>query len=342
MACHGYAKGQSAFEQTVERKAGALENMGINKQSVLITGGLGNLGSWLTLHYSKRKYKVTVLTKSVRKLDFDEDFNILIADIESITDIREKVDPTNYDIIIHTASVNDGFVPDYYHNSLMVNTLGTRNFLEVLKGKFKGHFIYFSTFQVYGKYDGVITENTCLRPKNDYGNTHLFSEFYLLQFGQTVNFPYSIIRLTNSYGCPKDINSSKWYLILNDLSKMAYKKQQIVLKSNGKAVRDFIWMQEVCEITERLSLIEPTKDIFNLSGQKTFSMLEIALFVKNAYFRVYGKEINISVNNQDDTQPAGLSVKSEKIRSLLSYRFYEEKFEEEAIKIFKFLEAQSK
>ena len=32
-------------------------------KSILITGGLGNLGSWLTEYFTSRDYKVTILSK---------------------------------------------------------------------------------------------------------------------------------------------------------------------------------------------------------------------------------------------------------------------------------------
>ena len=308
-------------------------------KKILITGGMGNLGSWLTHHFCSLNYDVTVLTKRVRKLEFEQNFKLISCDISSLEDCRNKL-VDQYDIIIHTASVNDGFVPSYFQKSLMVNTLGTRNLLEVLKDRFSGHFIYFSTFQVYGKYDGVITEESPINPKNDYANTHLFSEFYLSQFGDS--FKYSIIRLTNSYGCPKDYNSSKWYLILNSLSKSAFEHQKIILKSNGQAVRDFIWMQEVCEITEKLCFLNAKNEIFNLSGQKSFSMLDIANFVKNAYEGVFKKSIEIVINNEDKTKPFNLSVKSEKIRNLLAFYKVQEKFQEEAVNIFGLLKKHKK
>lgn len=302
---------------------------------ILITGGLGNLGSWLTKHFAQR-WDVYVLARNKRPILKDQSFTYLSCDITNIEACKEVFSAHQFDYIIHTASVNDGFVDDYYKLALEVNTLGTRNILEAIKGHNVKHFIYMSTFQVYGKYSGEITEDTVLEPKNDYGSTHLFSEFYLKQFEKQV--PYSVIRLTNSYGCPLDHDSSKWYLILNDLSRSAIKDKKIVLKSNGLAPRDFIWMGDVCEVFERLIVTEPKNQIYNLAGERTYTMLEIANYVKQAYYEVYKEEIPVLVNDADQTSyPERLEVSAQKLKQIVPYDA-QPHFVEEAKKIFRLIE----
>ena len=306
--------------------------------TILITGGLGNLGSWLTDHFVNKGFQVTVLAKNKRPILSSLQFDYISCDISDLEDCKEKLTEKSFDYIVHVASVNDGFVPGYFTKSLLINTLGTRNLLEVWKDQPIKHFIYFSTFQVYGKYQGHIDENTPLTPKNDYGNTHLFSEYYLSQFGATNKFPFTTLRLTNSYGCPKDHESSKWYLVLNDLSRSAFEKKEIILKSNGLAPRDFIWMGDVCQIVEKLLALPPTKDIFNISGENTLNMLQVAQFVQQAYKETYGIEIPIKVNEEDKTSfPDGLSVSAQKLKQLVPYTAAPH-FVEEAKKIFNFLE----
>lgn len=305
---------------------------------ILITGGLGNLGSWLTRHFVANGFDVDVLATNQRPILEDLSFNFISCDISDFSSCKKSIQD-QYDIIIHTASVNDAFIDHYFEKSILVNTLGTRNILEVVKEHTTlKHFIYFSTFQVYGQYEGTITEDSNLKPKNDYGSTHLFSEILCQQLHQTHQLPYSIIRLTNSYGCPTDYNSSKWYLILNDLSKMAVEKQEIVLKSNGKAPRDFIWMQTVCEVLEKLALSSPTHDVFNLSGETTFNMLEVAQAIQEAYLETFQKEIPIQTNKEDKSEfPNPMFVDSSKLKSIIPYT-HTPQFVKEAKNIFSFLE----
>ena len=295
------------------------------------------MGSWLTREFCQQGYNVFVLTKSRRTLLFDEPFEIIDCDISSYDSISKCLDGLSFDVVIHAASVNDGFVDGYYASALTVNALGTRNLLEFFKDKPIQNFIYLSTFQVYGKYAGTITESTKTLPKNDYGSTHLFAEIYVRQFFQTNNLPYTILRLTNSYGCPTDLNSSKWYLILNDLSKSALEQKQIILKSNGQAPRDFIWMGTVAKIFAKLTKIPATNDTYNVSGQETLTMEDIAKEVQAAYVKHCGESINILLNQEDKTvYPNDLFVDSSKLRALVNFEDVK-MFQNEAINIFKLI-----
>lgn len=308
---------------------------------VLITGGLGNLGSWITSYLSRSGYDTYVLSKNERRLTEEIDFTLLRGDVTDLDTFAKHFVDHSFDHIVHIASVNDGFVPNYFYDALQVNVLGTRNLLEVVKDQPPAHFMYFSTFQVYGKYSGKITEETPTNSKNDYGNTHLFAEHYIQQFHRTHNLQHTILRLSNSYGCPKDLNSSKWYLILNDLSKSAYTDKEIVLKSNGLAPRDFIWMGTVANVVDQLLKKPPSNSIYNLSGQQTLQMLDVANFVQQAFLAEYGEEIPVRTNQEDKTVYADdLLVDSAKLRSHVAVDD-QTMFTEEARDMFRLLESAS-
>lgn len=310
--------------------------------NILITGGLGNLGSWLTEHFANTGHNVWVLAKNFRQIHTTAKYHLIHCDISDYNEVKQKLAETNFDVVVHAGSVNDGFVENYFKLAVEVNTLGTRNLLEFFKDKKLKNFIYFSTFQVYGKYSGTINENTTATPVNDYGSTHLFAEYYVKQFFYTHKLNHTIVRLTNSYGCPKDYNSSKWYLVLNDLSKTAFEKKEIMLKSNGKAPRDFIWMGDVCRLIENLAEAEATNDIYNISGEKTYQMIEIAKFVQQAYKEKYGREIPVKVNEGDTSvYPDDLVVSAAKLKEKFAYTA-EPHFVDEAKKIFSFLEQKNK
>ncbi len=311
------------------------------KRKVLITGGLGNLGSWLTEHFLENDYQVWTLAKHHRQMAVDLSYDFIQCDITNFQECQDSLKDHSFEFIIHTASVNDGFVDRYFQLAHAVNVLGTRNLLQALQDRPPRHFLYFSTFQVYGKYSGAIDEATPTEPNSDYGATHLFAEYHIRQFNLNHGLPFTIIRLTNSYGCPKDYNSSKWYLILNDLSRSAFRDQEIELKSNGQARRDFIWMGTVSEVVRELIENPAANEVYNLSGEKTFSMLEIANMVNTAYRNKYGSELRISINESDKTEyPKDLRVSSRKLRERIEFKDMA-MFEQEATKIFDLLENEN-
>lgn len=305
---------------------------------ILITGGLGNLGAWLTRHFCEKNWFVSVLGTSFKPILPNYIFDFIQCDITDIEQCKFVLQSKKFDVVIHAASFNDTFLKDYALKSLQINTLGTRNILESIDKTSLRNFIYISTFHVYGNAIGEITEFTPTAPKHDYASTHLFGEIYVEQFNKTNNLPYTIIRLTNSYGCPIEINSNKWYLVLNDLAKMAVEKEQIVLKSNGNPSRDFIWMGDVCGVFEKLSgLTTAPNSVFNLSGETSYTMLEIAEKIQKAYLDVFKKEILIKVNENDkNIYPKNIFVNSNKLKKIVPF-VASDNIINEAKKIFELL-----
>jgi UDP-glucose 4-epimerase len=302
---------------------------------VLITGGLGNLGSWMTRTFAQSGYEVLVLSKKAKYTLKEVPYTLIEADISDLDALKQAI-PDDIDYCIHIASMNEYFVDDYPKKVLLVNTLGTRNLLETLNIKQLKKFVYFSTFHVYGLQEGTITENTPPCPKNDYASTHLFAEYYVKQFHATHQLPYTIFRLTNSYGAPFIKESDKWYLVLNDLTRSAFLNQKIILQTNGNAKRDFIWMGDVCKITLNSLNVLPN-DTYNLSSSQQYKVVELAQMVQEAYLQRYGKTIDIVTNDHDLFIYPELAVENRKLKSFIAYT-PDNKFLFEINKIFDLLE----
>ena len=310
------------------------------KEKIVITGGLGNLGLWITEYLSAIGFEIYVLTtrNNLNSILINQDFSLIECDIRDFNTLKKSI-PKDIDYIIHLASINDFFLPNYFQTAIEINSLGTRNLLEVVKNLNLKRFIYFSTFHVYGMSSGKINETLKPQPKNDYALTHLFAEYYIEQFHHLYNLPYTIFRLTNSYGVPKDINSSKWYLVLNDLSKMAFEQKKIVLKSNGLVKRDFISMFDVCRVVEK-SLNFQENGTYNLGFGESLSIIEIANYVKEVYQQMFQQELSITLNHEDKTEPQKLQVDISKLQQLINYQF-QHRFEVEIQSIFKLLQNHS-
>jgi UDP-glucose 4-epimerase len=307
----------------------------LKKNKLLITGGLGNLGSWIT-QYAIEIFDVTVLTRKNRDVYVDGSFKLILADLGNFDELVLALRGLSFDYVIHAGSINEGFGGNFDSISYAVNSFGTRNLVNALDLGVIKHFIYLSTFQVYGASTGEISEQTVANPKNDYGLSHFLAEHFL-----AIDMPkatFSVIRLTNSYGCPRDIDSSKWYLVLNDLSRSAVLDQEIKLAGNGFAVRDFIWMGDVAVAILNLLRLPAYNEIYNLSRGKTLSILDVAKAVQVAYERYCGVILPISTNLDDHTTgDSSLYVNSDRLLARISIDFHDY-FIDEAINIFKLLQ----
>lgn len=303
--------------------------------NILVTGGLGNLGSWL-VNGLLDKHTVTVLARNERHVIAHPNYRFVQADITKLDQLNLAIDGY-YDVCIHTASYNEHFQANYAKDALLINSLGTELICQALSRHGVGQLVYFSTFHVYGKSNGIVEESTPVNPINDYGLTHYFAEKYIEKHHRLSGLNYAILRLSNSYGCPTFKDSDKWYLALNDLCHQAFQLQQIQLKSNGLATRDFIWMGDVVEVVcQLLRLSQPLNDTFNLSSGVSYSLNQMVDRVQSAYWQEFGEKVKVTVNQLDKTPPTNLFVSNEKLSAHIDHK-YHDKITSEAKKIFQLL-----
>ena len=115
------------------------------KKTILITGGLGNLGLWF-VEKLQNNFEVFVLSRKnsiPETVLIPKNFKLISADIRNIEDLNFKI-PKKLDFIIHLASFNEFFVDNYYKLALEINTLGTRNIIEIAKTRQIQKLIYCS------------------------------------------------------------------------------------------------------------------------------------------------------------------------------------------------------
>lgn len=303
--------------------------------NILVTGGLGNLGSWLVRDLLD-KHTVTVLARNERHVINHPNYRFVQADITQQLQLNQAID-CYYDVCIHTASYNEHFQVNYAKDALLINSLGTELLCQALARHGVGQLVYFSTFHVYGKSNGIVEESTPVNPINDYGLTHYFAEKYIEKHHRLRGLNYAILRLSNSYGCPTFKDSDKWYLALNDLCLQAFQLQRIQLKSNGLTTRDFIWMGDVVEVVcQLLHLSQPLNDTFNLSSGVSYSINQMVDRVQSAYWQEFGEKVKVTVNQLDKTPPTNLFVSNQKLSAHIDHK-YNDKIASEAKKIFKLL-----
>jgi UDP-glucose 4-epimerase len=303
------------------------------QKEILITGGFGNLGSWISLDLIKSKFAITILGRTKKKSK-DINAKFVFCDLTDLENTKKTLANTDFDVVIHLSSYNEFFEANYFENALNINTKGTYNLIQALAANPPKQFIYFSTFHVYGTTEGKVDENTICNPKNDYASTHLFAEYIVKQYCTNFNINYTIVRLSNSYGCPIFSDSSKWYLVLNDLAMSAFENNSINIKTNGEAKRDFIWMGDVVKVVKKMLLNKAVyNDTYNLSSGKTYSVIQIAKAVQKAYTETFKKTVPILTNKLDKTIYPILSVSNKKLQKVLSYKI-ENNFVAEAKKLF--------
>ena len=217
---------------------------------ILITGGMGFVGSNLIDLLLQEKHKIIVLTKSYSK---KKNISHIQAKIKV-----EKVDVTNQrklsniielhkpDVIIHLAGITShskSFEKPF--DDIDQNTKSTLFILEKLKQmNRKCRFVLGSSFIVVGKPDKLpVDEKTPCWPTTLYGTNRLASEHYCKIYHEVYGLDTVIFRITNSFGPREQVLSTK--NAVNFLIHEAFKGNKLTIFKNGKFFRDLIYISDV-------------------------------------------------------------------------------------------------
>jgi len=217
---------------------------------ILITGGMGFVGSNLIDLLLQEKHKIIVLTKSYSK---KKNISHIQAKIKV-----EKVDVTNHrklsniielhkpDVIIHLAGITShskSFEKPF--DDIDQNTKSTLFILEKLKQmNRKCRFVLGSSFIVVGKPDKLpVDEKTPCWPTTIYGTNRLASEHYCKIYHEVYGLDTVIFRITNSFGPREQVLSTK--NAVNFLIHEAFKGNKLTIFKNGKFFRDLIYISDV-------------------------------------------------------------------------------------------------
>jgi len=217
---------------------------------LLITGGLGFVGSHLVDSLVKKNHKIMILTKtlskkknikkSAKKIQIEK---IDLTNFRRLGKIIEKFKP---DVIIHLAG--NASHSKSFENPLKdidSNAKTTLFMLEkIRKLNTQCKFILGSTFIVIGKPKKLpVNENTPCNPTTIYGTNRLSSEYFCKIYHEVYGLHTNIFRITNSYGPREQIIPKK--NAVNFLIYKSFKKEEISIYNQGKFFRDFIYIDDV-------------------------------------------------------------------------------------------------
>ena len=277
--------------------------------NILITGGLGYIGGRIA-SYLKEKAPESHIFLTTRKRNrklpsWADKFTVLQMDLLDENSIANCLEDKVIDVIVHLAALNEIDSMKDPALALEVNTKGTYKLLSVANEKKINRFVYFSTFHVYGETSSaVITEETPTRPFHPYAITHRAAEDFVTFFNHYHKIKTLILRLSNGYGYPMDIDVNRWTLVFNDLCKQVVTSGRIVLKSSGKQHRNFISLYDVARAVYHFLFVVPDKwndSLYNLGGNCAMSILDVAKKISDVYRTKYKKNLPEITAGQDDS-----------------------------------------
>ncbi|MDV6168391.1 NAD(P)-dependent oxidoreductase [Flavobacterium sp. DG1-102-2] len=267
------------------------------KQKILVTGGGGYIGSRMCQYLAMQGHRITALCHNppYNELWSSKLEKVVIGDVTDEGLIKELAQD-GYDTVIHLVSLDhhqsNGGAPSVVSR---INITPVWSFLDIFAKHNLGKFIYFSTMQVYGPVgSGSINESNTPNTKSPYGLTHHIGEIICDYYNRNSEIECITVRLSNSYGAPVFSDNNCWWLVINDLCKMAFTEKKIVLQSDGSPLRDFIHGWDVCAAVQAIIETGEHYSVYNVSSGITLSIMEIAEKVKQAYAKRYKTELQIT------------------------------------------------
>lgn len=265
--------------------------MNKQKQTLLVTGGAGFIGSNFIIHMI-HKYpdlqllNIDKLTYAGTKANLVEvedlnNYHFIQGDIADENFIQSIF--TDYDIsgVIHFAAEShvDRSIKDakaFIHT----NVLGTMVLLQTALNDWrkKGllaqrRFHHISTDEVYGSLGeyGKFSEDTPYDPRNPYSASKASSNMLVKSFGYTYGMNIIITSCSNNFG-PRQ---HKEKLIPTVISK-ALRAESIPIYGDGENIRDWLYVEDHCKALDLIYHRAQPLETYNIGGNNEMTNVEIA------------------------------------------------------------------
>jgi len=166
---------------------------------VLVTGGLGTVGSFLVDELRCRGHEVWMCD-----LYHHHDSQYIRCDVAEYRQLERIFDGNRFDYVYHLAAEFGRWNgEDYYEDLWRTNAIGTKNILRMQEKHFF-RLIYFSSSEVYGDWPGVMTEDVMdrfeVRQLNDYAISKWVGEMQVMNSAEMYGTESVRVRLFNLYG----------------------------------------------------------------------------------------------------------------------------------------------
>ena len=256
---------------------------------VLITGGLGFIGSALAHELVKFGAIVTILDSLI------PEFGGNMHNIEGISskvslNISDMRDSTSLDVLVrdkdyifHLAGqVSHGDSMRDPQTDLEVNCVSTMNLVESCRRYNPDvRLIYTSTRQVYGIPQSLpVSESHPVNPIDVNGINKLAGEYYHILYDKTYGLRSSVLRLTNTYGPRQQIRNNRQGFI-GIFIRQALKGEMIKIFGDGNQVRDFNYIDDVVHALLLAAGNEKCYgNIYNLGGPNYYSLIQFVDILK--------------------------------------------------------------
>tara|TARA_Y100001958_G_C21244895_1_gene574274 strand:- start:3340 stop:4362 length:1023 start_codon:yes stop_codon:yes gene_type:complete len=254
------------------------------KKNLIVTGGLGFIGSNLIKFLLKKNYSIINIDKisyssnlyNLKDIKKDKNYKFIKCNINNrkkFYNILKKYKPKAIFNLAAETHVDRSI--DSVNPFIESNIVGVFNLLEALKSYLKKNkqikFIHISTDEVYGDViKGKSKENDPYKPSSPYAASKASSDHLVYSYIKTFKLPAIITNCSNNYGPrqhPEKLIPKIIYNIINNISLPIYGK--------GKNSREWIFVDDHCEALFEILKKGKIGEFYNIGSNKNFNNIEI-------------------------------------------------------------------
>jgi UDP-glucose 4-epimerase len=253
--------------------------------SILITGGLGFIGSTLARRLVDLGARVTLVDSlipiyggNLRNIAGIEDrVKINIADVRDEYSMDYLVQGQDFLFNLAGQSSHLDSMRDPY-TDLEINCRAQLSILEACRKHNAGlKIVYTSTRQMYGKPDYLpVDERHLLHPTDVNGVNKMAGEWYHIVYNNVYGIRACALRLTNTIGPRMRVKDAR-QTFLGIWVKQLIDEQPLQIWGDGLQIRDFNYVDDAVEAL-LLSAASPAADgqVFNLGSDETINFRDLA------------------------------------------------------------------
>ena len=210
--------------------------------------------------------------------------------------------------------VEDAYINPKY--TLDNNILSTINILEAVRinPQIKG-LVVASSDKAYGKLNvAKYTESDPLSGDHPYDTSKSVTDLLSTTYYKTYKIPVVVTRFGNIYG-EGDLNFSR---IIPGIMKAIVKNEQLKVRSDGKYVRDYLYVKDVVSgyILLAQNIEKVRGEAFNFGSDDTLTVFEVIKQVE----KVLNKKIDYKILNTAKNEIPYQSLDYSKIKKILDWK----------------------
>jgi len=242
----------------------------VERKKILVTGGAGFIGTNLANELTKRGHDVIALD-----LYHTERDNYIRADVRNFRQLERVFEKWNFDYVYHLAAEYGRWNgEDYYENLWSSNVIGTKHLIR-LQEELKFRMIFFSSAEVYGDYDGIMSEDVMINnpikdtyQMNDYAISKWAGE--LMVKNSATMFGTETVIVTGSEMCIRDRHYTPYRGFIPKFIYHALFNKPYVVYKGHKRIIDFV--EDTCRTFANILDNFIPGEAYNVGGKAEWEM----------------------------------------------------------------------